>query len=300
MRRGHDEVKVVVSYADSDRQSLGALDNLRIRSQDGAEIPFHEVADTRLSRGYAKITRQDGMRRVRIQADVDGRQANGESIVQHLVAEFLPDLTNRYPGITYVIDGQHRRIAESLSSLARGGAIAAVAIFFVLGTVLRSYIQPIVIMVAIPLGTIGSVLGHAVLGYDLTLMSVFGMTALAGIVVNDSLVLVDRIKSNLGNGKGILEAAIEAGQSRFRAVVVTSVTTIAGLLPLLTERSAQAQSLIPLAISIACGLMFATVLTLLVVPALYLVLDDVKRFALWVWRGDDAPQCLPAPLATED
>ncbi|UCE58417.1 MAG: efflux RND transporter permease subunit [Phycisphaerales bacterium] len=289
VRRGQNEVKAVVSYADSDRQSPGTFDSLRIRSSAGAEIPLQEVADTTLARGYAKITRQDGLRRVRVQADVDERSANGERIVQHLVADFLPELAKRYPGVTYVIDGQHSRIAESLKSLARAGAIAAVAMFALLGTTLRSYTQPIVIMVAIPLAIIGAVLGHAVLGYDLTLMSVFGMTALAGIVVNDSLVLVDRVRLNMAEGMNVRDAVLDAGQSRFRAVAVTSITTIAGLFPLLIERSAQAQSLIPMAVSIAFGLVFATVLVLLVVPVLFLIVDDSKRFMFWLWNGSVVP-----------
>ncbi len=289
LRRGQSEVKVVVSYADPDRQSLGAFENLRIRSSNGAEIPLQEVADTRLARGYAKITRQDGLRRVRIQADVDERRANGERIVQHLVSDFLPGLAERYPGITYVIDGHHSRIAESLRSLVRAGAIAAVAMFALLGTILRSYIQPIVIMAAIPLAIIGAVLGHAVLGYDLTLMSVFGMTALAGIVVNDSLVLVDRVRLNMAEGMSVRDAVADAGESRFRAVAVTSITTIAGLFPLLIERSAQAQSLIPMAVSIAFGLAFATILVLLVVPALFLIVDDSRRLVCWLWHGSVCP-----------
>jgi multidrug efflux pump subunit AcrB len=294
VRRGQNEVKAVVSYADPERRSLGALETLRIHGSEGAEIPFKEVADTRLARGYAKITRQDGLRRVRIQADVDEREANGERIVQHLVADFLPGLVKRYPEITYVIDGQHRRIAESLRSLARAGAIAAVAMFALLGTILRSYTQPIVIMVAIPLAIIGAVLGHALLGYDLTLMSVFGMTALAGIVVNDSLVLVDRVRLNLAKGQTVRDAVLSAGESRFRAVAVTSITTVAGLSPLLLERSAQAQSLIPMAVSIAFGLAFATILVLIVVPVLFFILDDVKRHTHWLVCGQ-TPKAAKVP-----
>ena len=285
MRRGHEEVKAVVSYADQERHSLDAVDNLRIRNLEGAEIPFSQVADTRLARGYAKITRQDGLRRVRIQADIDERQANSERIVQHLVADFLPELIERYHGVTYDIDGQHERIAESLSSLSRAIAMAAVAMFALLGTVLRSYVQPIVIMAAIPLAMIGAVWGHVAVGYDLTLMSVFGMTALAGIVVNDSLVLVDRIRLNLAEGMTVDEAAQDAGQTRFRAVVVTSITTIAGLFPLLIERSAQAQSLIPMAVSMTFGLAFSTVLVLFAVPALFLLVEDAKRCILRIIQG---------------
>jgi len=293
MRRGQSEVKAVVSYADQDRQRLGVLETLRVLSANGAEIPLQEVADTRLARGYAKITRQDGLRRVRIQADVDERRANSERIVRHLVADFLPGLSNRYPGITYVIDGQHSRIAESLRSLARAGTIAAIVMFALLGTILRSYVQPIVIMAAIPLAAIGAVVGHAVLGYDLTLMSVFGMTALAGIVVNDSLVLVDCIRLNMAEGMSVRDAVLDAGESRFRAVTVTSITTIAGLFPLLIERSAQAQSLIPMAVSIAFGLAFATVLVLIVVPVLFLVLEDLRRRVYWLMHG--RYECVQCP-----
>ena len=161
-----------------------------------------------------------------------------------------------------------------------------------MGTILRSYTQPIVIMVAIPLAMIGAVLGHAVLGYDLTLMSVFGMTALAGIVVNDSLVLVDRVRLNMAECLSVRDAVLDAGESRFRAVTVTSITTIAGLFPLLIERSAQAQSLIPMAVSITFGLAFATLLVLLVVPALLLIVHDSKGFVRRLWNGSACPSAV--------
>ncbi len=289
LQRGLDEIKVLVSYVDSDRRSLGAIENLRIRTRSGAEIPFREVAETRLVRGYSTITRQGGKRRVRIQADIDERFANAERIVQNLAVTFLPDIDARYPGVTYRIDGQRKRIDESMHSLARGAAVAGVVMFALLGTVLRSYSQPIIIMAAVPFGMVGAVLGHGVVGYELTLMSVFGMVALAGIVVNDSLVLVDRVNQNISSGVSVLNAVARAGESRFRAVILTSVTTVAGLLPLLTERSSQAQSLIPMAISIAFGLMWATVLTLFVVPVMFLVINDAKRLAHWLRHGGTYP-----------
>ncbi|MHC4695744.1 MAG: efflux RND transporter permease subunit [Planctomycetota bacterium] len=289
LQRGADEVKVMVSLLDPDRRSLGAIENLRIRTRTGAEIPFREVAETELVRGYSTITRQDGKRRVRIQADIDERFANAERIVADLARTFLPELDARYPRVTYRLDGQRKRIDESMRSLIRASTVAGVVMFGLLGTVLRSYAQPIIIMAAVPLGMVGAVLGHGIMGYELTLMSVFGMVALAGIVVNDSLVLVDRINKNIAGGASVSEAVAQAGESRFRAVTLTTVTTVAGLLPLLAERSSQAQSLIPLAISIAFGELFGTVLTLLIVPVLFLVVNDVKRFAHWLRHGGAYP-----------
>lgn len=289
LQRGNDEVKVMVSYVEQDRRNLSAIEDLRIRTRAGAEIPFLEVADTKMVRGYAQIGRQDGRRRIRVRADVDERNANAEKIIQQLEADFLPDFEAKYADVTVSVDGQRQRIVESLSSLGRASFVAFVVMFALLGTVLRSYLHPAIIMAAIPLGIVGSVLGHAVTGYDLTLMSVFGMVALGGIVVNDSLVLVDRVNRNLRDGMGVREAVTAAGASRFRAVVLTSVTTVAGLLPLLTERSSQAQSLIPMAISIAFGLMFATVLTLFIIPALFLFANDLKRTAHWLRHGGHFP-----------
>ena len=240
-------------------------------------------------RGYSAITRQDGARRCRLSAAIDERFANAEQIVSDMEAEFLPRLEQRYPGIRYLIDGQRKRINESLGSLLRGGCIAAVVIFALLGTVLRSYVQPIIIMAAIPLGMIGAVAGHAVLGFELTLMSAFGMVALAGIIVNDALVLVDQVNKNLAGGMEPALAISSAAQTRFRAVILTTVTTFAGLTPLIIERSSQAQSLIPLAISIAFGELFGTLLTLLVIPAALLVVNDLKRVVHWLWHGGAYP-----------
>ncbi|MCH8147142.1 MAG: efflux RND transporter permease subunit [Planctomycetes bacterium] len=302
LQRGLDEVKVMVSYADADRLSLSAIENMRIRTKNGAEIPFHEVAQTELVRGYSVITRQSGLRRVRIHADLDERFANAERIISDMAANFLPGLRERFPGVTPLIDGQRKRIEESMSSLRNASVIAAVVMYGLLGTVLRSYFQPMIIMAAIPLGMVGAVVGHTLLGYDITLMSIFGMVALAGIVVNDSLVLVDFVNQRLAEGSRLFEAVAAAGEARFRAVVLTSMTTALGLLPLLTERSSQAQALIPLAVSIAFGLIFATVLTLFIVPALILLMDDMRRFVHWLRYGGTfpAPDTIGAPSTPRD
>jgi len=290
LQRGTDEIRVMVSYADAERRSMGAFENLRIRTPTGAEVPFSEVADTKLVRSYASITRQDGTRRCSVRADVDERFANAEQIMRDLEGGFLPELEAKHAGVAYLIDGERKRIDESLGSLLRGACIAGVVMFALLGTVMRSYAQPIIVMVAIPLDMIGAVLGHGIMGYDLTLMSAFGMVALAGIAVNDSLVLIDRINRNVADGMRVSDAVTDAGKTRFRAVILTTVTTVAGLLPLIAERSSQAQSLIPLAISIAFGEAFGTVLTLFIVPAMFLVVNDAKRGWLWLGRGGSFPR----------
>jgi len=300
LQRGADEVKVMVSYADRDSKSLAAIENLRIRTHTGAEIPFTEVAETRLVRSYSAITRQAGTRLCRIKADIDERFANAEQIISSMNAKFLPELDRRYAGVRYLLDGQRKRIDESLRSLVRGACVAAVVMFALLGTILRSYLQPVIIMIAIPLGAIGAIFGHLLLGYDLTLMSAFGVVALSGIVVNDALVLIDQINRNVAEGMNILDSVIDACQTRFRAVILTTVTTVCGLLPLIAERSSQALPLIPLAITIAFGELFGTVLTLIVVPAMFVIVNDVKRFAHWLRFGGDypAPETVEAVAAT--
>lgn len=303
LQRGRDEVRVKVRYPDEQRRSIADIENVRIRGAGGREIPFREVADYRVTQGYATIYHQNGKRRARITADVDLRRANAERILAELDTRYLSTLRERYPNLEYRIEGQRLQIAESLHSLSVGFMIALVAIYAVLAAILRSYVQPLVIMAAVPLGFVGAALGHLFTGYDLTILSVFGIVAMSGVVVNDSLVLVDQINAGIRQraaglnprgsdsqqGSPVFGAVLEAGTVRFRAVVLTTLTTIAGLSPLLLERSTQAQTLIPMAISLVFGLAFATVLTLIVVPALYLAMIDVRRAARWLWRGGTYP-----------
>jgi multidrug efflux pump subunit AcrB len=183
----------------------------------------------------------------------------------------------RYPGVSFSMEGEEKRRVESMDSLKRGFTLALMGIYLLLATQFRSYVQPLAIMIAIPFGLVGAVVGHLVMGLDLTLMSLFGIVALSGIVVNDSLILVDFINRALRDGKPLEEAVEASGKARFRPVILTSVTTIAGLMPLMLERNFQAQFLIPMAVSITFGLFLATVLTLLLVPALYLIIKDAQR-----------------------
>lgn len=289
VQRGREEVRVQVRYPDDQRRSIADLEALRVTGASGQEIPILELADFRLDRGYATIDRQNGQRRARVMANIDERRANAEQVLAEFQRDYLASVPARHPGVDYRVEGQHAQMVESLGSLFSGFALALVAIYAVLGSMLRSYFQPLVIMIAVPMGFAGAVAGHLLLGYDLTIMSIFGVVAMAGVVVNDSLVLLDQINQSLAEGKPVMDATLNAGKLRFRAVLLTTVTTVAGLAPLLLERSSQAQTLIPMAISLTFGLAFATLLTLVVVPALNLGANDVRRAFVWLRRGGEYP-----------
>ena len=239
---------------------------------------------------------QDGRRRLRVTADVDDRRANAERIVSELDAAFLGDVVSDYNELIYSIAGNREYIEESLESLYVGFLMAMVAIYALLGWILHSYLQPFVILIAVPLGMIGVVGGHVLLGYNLSLISIFGAVAVSGVVINDALVLLDTVNRGISDGIGVTRAVLRAGELRFRAVTLTSITTVMGLLPILLERSSQAESVKPMAVSLGFGLLFATGLTLFVVPAAFMLLNDVRRFARWLRYGG----AYPRPELVED
>jgi multidrug efflux pump subunit AcrB len=276
IQRGRDDIRVLVRYADSERRSLAGIEEMRIRSPEGHEIPIEEVAIVTQGQAYSVINRVDRKRTITVISDIDEAVGNASEIVADLKANFLPALMNRYPGIAYDLEGQEKRTQESLDSLKRGYTLAMMGIFLLLAYQFRSYIQPVIIMVAIPFGLVGAIAGHLLLGMQFTMISVFGVVALSGIVVNDSLILIDFINRAERSGIDVQTAVVQSGKSRFRPVMLTSVTTVAGLFPLLLESSFQAQFLIPMAVSISFGLMAATVLTLLFVPTLFLIVRDVS------------------------
>jgi multidrug efflux pump subunit AcrB len=288
IQRGKDDVKVQVRYAEKDRRSLDAVEQARIRTLDGRQIPLSEVADVTQSRAYSQIRRVDRKRVITVSSDINEEFGNASNIVADLKADFLPRLMARYPGLRYDMEGQEKRTQESLDSLKIGFTFALMAILLLLATQFRSYVQPLIIMMAIPFGLIGAIGGHLIMGQAFTIISIFGIVALSGIVVNDSLILIDFINRAHRNGTAVVEAVMESGRSRFRPVLLTSITTIAGLLPLLLERSFQAQFLIPMAVSISFGLLAATLLVLLYVPALYLIVDDVIRGLQRRWGAGPA------------
>jgi len=275
IQRNRDDVKVMVRYANKDRSSLSGIEEMRIRSFDGREIPIEEVAEIETGRSFSVINRIDRKRTITVISDIDETIGNASVTVAELKAGFLPNLIGRFPGINYDFGGQEKRTRESLDSIKSGYMLAMMGIFLLLASQFRSYIQPVIIMMAIPFGLIGAILGHLVMGIEFTMVSIFGIVALSGIVVNDSLILIDFINQAARDGMDINQAVIESGKARFRPVLLTSVTTIAGLFPLLLERSFQAQFLIPMGVSICFGLLAATILTLLYVPALYLIVQDV-------------------------
>ena len=281
LQRGRDDVKVVIRYPEAERRSLGDLDNIRIRTPNGSEVPFNEVATATLRRGFSVIKRTDRQRALSVTAEVDSTKANAERILAALQADYLPGLLADYENMRYSFEGQHKETQRSVGSLFRGFIIAMLLVYTILAVIFRSYAQPLVVMSVIPFGFIGAVIGHLIMGHVLSLISLFGLVALSGVLVNDSLVLVDFINRARSQGTPLFEAVLAGGRQRFRAIVLTSVTTVAGLSPILFEKSVQAQFLIPMAISMSFGLMGATVLVLVLVPALYLLLYDVQ--AIWRW-----------------
>jgi multidrug efflux pump subunit AcrB len=307
IQRGREEVEVMVRYPPGERTSPADVESMRVRTGSGAEVPFPEVAEVRMKRGYTTLRRVGRSSVVTVSADVDEKVANAEQILGKLSADggLFEQLRSRYPRMRLDLRGQRQQIFESLNALYVLFPLAMLVIYTILAALFRSYVQPMIIMIAIPFGLVGAVVGHWLLGFDVTLLSMFGMVALAGIVVNDSLVLIDRMNRHIRSGGGVLESAEQGARSRFRPIILTTLTTVAGITPLLFERSFQAQFLKPMAVSIAFGLMFATLLTLLLVPSLYLIGNDLRRAFRWLLTGqwvspdDVAKRAEPMPEPAE-
>ncbi len=277
IQRGRDDVRVMVRYPEAGRRSLGDIEMMMIRTPAGDEVPFASVAEVEAGRGYATIDRQDRRRIVSVEADVDQNVTNAREVLADLQANVLPGLLADYPELRVSFEGEEADRAESMSSLGSGFMMALLAIYALLAVLFRSYTQPMIIMSAIPFGFLGAVLGHVLMGWDLTLLSMFGVVALTGVVVNDSLIMIDFINRNRKAGGTLVEAVTNSGVRRFRPIVLTSLTTFVGLTPMLLEKSLQAKFLIPMAISLGFGVLFATFITLVLVPVSYMVLEDLKR-----------------------
>jgi multidrug efflux pump subunit AcrB len=293
IQRGRDEVKVMVRFPRSERRSLSDVQGMRIRLPDGTAVPFSAVAEAELGRGYASIFRRQRMRSVNVRASIEEAEANANEIVSDVAARHLPRIMASYPSVSYALAGEQREQSAALSGLLTGAIISLLLIFILLAVPLRSYLQPLIIMGAIPFGFVGAIVGHGVMGYELSFLSLTGVVACAGVVVNDSLVLVTFMNRLRDNGMQLREAAAQAGCTRFRAIMLTSITTFAGLTPIMLEQSVQAQMVIPMAISLGFGVMIATVFTLLLIPATIIILDDVKQLTSSVW-GHLRPN-LPEP-----
>ena len=277
IQRGRDDIRVMVRFPADQRRSLGDLEKMRIRTPDGGEVPFGQVAAVEPGRGYASIKRVNRNRAVNVTAAVDANVTSGGSVIEDLETQILPEVLANYPGVFHTFEGAQAEQQDAIGGLRIGFAVALLAIFVLLAIPLNSYIQPLIIMGAIPFGLVGAVWGHMIMGLDVTLMSMFGLVALTGVVVNDSLVMVDFVNRKRRLHVDLKVAVREAAVARFRPILLTSLTTFFGLVPLMLERSFQAAFLVPMAVSLAFGVIFATFITLILVPTAYLIVEDVKQ-----------------------
>lgn len=300
IQRGRDEVKVMVRYPLAERRSIADLENMRIRTPSGEEVPFSAVAEVSFGQSYAVIQRLNGARTVTVAADIDKERVEPGEIVRAIEENVVPELLARHPGVAYGREGASEEEVALVRDLTLAGAAALFLIYALIAIPLHSYGQPLIIMSVIPFGIIGAVFGHIVMDKAISMFSVFGLIALAGVVVNDSLIMVDFINKARIAGMRARDAVIQSGTQRFRAIILTSFTTAVGLTPILLETSTQAQFVIPTAISISFGIVFATVITLFLVPALYMLQLDFLRTWRYLWdlllgrpaRGEEGAEAL--------
>ncbi|MEM1444011.1 MAG: efflux RND transporter permease subunit, partial [Verrucomicrobiota bacterium] len=278
IQRGTNEVKVMIRYPDEDRRSLYDLRRTRLRTPSGAEIPFSQAIEIEFAEGYSKLDRSDGQRVVIVNASANKKIAEPGKIASELMRTFPAGfLEENFPDIRMKTAGASEQEQESMMELLIGFGFAIICIYALMAIPLRSYIQPVLIMSAIPFGFIGAVIGHLLLGLPFSVLSLCGIIALAGVVVNDSIVFVDYVNRRRREGMSAADAALEAGPARFRAILLTSLTTFVGLIPIIAERSLQAKIVIPMAVTLAFGILFATLITLFLLPALYLVPEDLAK-----------------------
>ena len=278
LQRGRDEVKVMVRYPKENRVSIDDVEKMKIRTIRGDKVPLSALVELEEGRSKSVIRRTERLRAIRIAADIDrgNPKANANQARRTLEQTTLLKFSEMFPGIKYEFYGEQKDQAQSMEELKSSSVFALLAVFVLMAIPLGSYIQPAIVMSVIPFGIVGAILGHILMGANISIMSMCGIVALSGVVVNDSLVLVDYVNRHRIKGSSVIEAAWEAGASRFRPIVLTSLTTFAGLSPMLFETDLQAKFLIPMAISLGFGILFATAITLFLVPCVYLLLEDFK------------------------
>ncbi|MGI2195479.1 efflux RND transporter permease subunit [Shewanella baltica] len=286
--RNKEEIKVMVRYPLEQRRTVGYLENMLIRTPTGTSVPFSTVAQIEKGESYASITRVDGKRAITITANANKNIVEPSKVVQEIQKDYLPQLQAKYPKIQTALDGGSLDEQNAMVGLMQGFFFALFTIYALMAIPLKSYTQPLIIMSVIPFGIIGALFGHLIQGLAMSVLSLCGIVALAGVVVNDSLILVDFVNRAREQGQSVRQAAVDSGCYRFRAIILTSLTTFVGLVPIILERSLQAQIVIPMATSLAFGILFSTVVTLILVPLLYIILDDVSRsssrFFNWWWQ----------------
>lgn len=282
-QKGRNEVKIMVRLPLAERQKLNTIEDLVIRTRMGAEIPFKDAATINYGRAYTSINRTDGRRTINVQADVKEGEANPDEIVSALRKDVIPKLKAKYPGLDFSLGGRQGNMQEFLDYLKLGFSLALIAIFGLLAIPLRSYLQPIlVVMISIPFGLIGAVFGHLIMGMNLSMFSIMGLVALAGVVVNGAIVLVDAANNQRLSGQSIFDAAVKASVIRFRPVLLTTLTTFFGLTPMIFETSVQARVITPMAVSLGFGILFSMFFILVLVPTLWYVVEHIRD----AWRGE--------------
>lgn len=285
-QRGRNEVKVMVRLPESERESKYDFEELMIRTPDGTDVPLREVVKIKDGRAYTTIDRRNGRRVVTVEADVNPRKETSK-IMADVVANVIPQLKADYPGLGHSLEGKQADLQESTNSLISGLLMAMMVIYALLAIPFRSYFQPLIVMLCIPFGIVGAVIGHILLGYSLSLMSLFGIVALSGVVVNDSLVFIDYVNIQRRKGHCAYDAVLDAGTARFRPILLTTLTTFGGLAPMILETSRQAKFLIPMAVSLGFGILFATGITLLLVPSFYMIFEDVRLLVRKIFKRSD-------------
>ena len=288
VQRGQDDVRVMVRFPELERKSIGNLEDMYIRTPDGNEVPFYSVAKFELSRGYSSINRLDGRRTVTVRADVNRSQVSPEEVSESIRSELVPVFKRNFPDVDISLGGEQEERVTALSGLMVGALFSLIVIYGLLAIPLKSYLQPLVIMSVIPFGAVGAIVGHFILNVQLMFFSALGIVALSGVVVNASLVLVDYANRQRREGKAISEAVLNACLVRFRPILLTSVTTFVGLIPLMSTSTPATAPFLPMAVSLAWGVLFATFITLLLVPSLYLIVEDLiyqkARLSAWIHR----------------
>jgi len=274
-QRGRNEVKVMVRLPESERVSEYNLEELMLRAPSGREVPLREAVEMKRGRAYTEIDRRNGRRVITVTADINP-PSEASRILNTLRAEILPELKQKYAGLNYGFEGRQADLSDSMKSLFMGLMLAMLVVYALLAIPFKSYIQPIIIMVSIPFGIVGAIFGHLLMGYSLSVMSLFGIVALSGVVVNDSLVLINFANRQREQGKDLHDAIYTAAITRFRPILLTSLTTFGGLTPIILETSRQARFMIPMAISLGFGVLFATLITLVLVPCFYLAVEDLR------------------------
>jgi len=293
-QRGRDEVTVRVFLPEAEREAEFTIERLMIRTPDGADVPLREIAEVRRSRAYQSIQRTDGRRTLNISANVTPNDRTNQ-VMATLQQDVLPQLMRGYPGLTWTYAGSQSDMRESLSRIGSAFILALVALYCLLAIPFKSYFQPLIVMVAIPFGLVGAIAGHLLMNFSLSVISLMGIIALAGVVINSALVMIVYANEQRALGRSAFDAIHDAGIRRFRPILLTTATTFGGLAPMIFETSRQARFMIPMAISLGYGLVFATAITLLLVPALYMIGDDIGRLVRRVTNYAGADESQPQP-----